>query len=260
MRVVTWNVWGRFGPWQDRTPRILATLRELEPDIVCLQEAWGTHVTNQADELATQLGLHPVFERSRMPSSPRDSDSVSLGLAVLGRWPVAAHRRPHLPDGPGGPPPHKDSSVALVVTLDHPAGPLHVVTACLDWQADRGDARLAQTHALAALLTDTALDGPLPVVLAADLNSRPDTREFQPLRRVLIDTWAATRPEQSGYTFTTDNSFVGPHEWLAGGRIDHVLVRSGVAGRPLAIRATMLAGTDDPPPSDHYAVVADVDW
>ncbi|MFG2466063.1 hypothetical protein ACGFXB_11480 [Streptomyces canus] len=51
-----------------------------------------------------------------------------------------------------------------------------------------------------------------------------------------------------------------PHEWLAGGRIDHVLVRSGVADRPLTVRATMPAGTDDPPPSDHYAVVADVDW
>ncbi|WP_329335250.1 endonuclease/exonuclease/phosphatase family protein [Streptomyces sp. NBC_01352] len=61
MRVVTWNVWGRFGPWREREPRILATLDELRADIVCLQEAWSTHGTTQADELAARLGLHAVF-------------------------------------------------------------------------------------------------------------------------------------------------------------------------------------------------------
>jgi hypothetical protein len=91
------------------------------------------------------------------------------------------------------------------------------VTACPDWQADRGD---AQAHALAALLTDLALDGPLPVILAADLNSRPDTPEFQPLAQVLVDAWATTHPGQPGYTFTTSNGLVGPDEWLADGRID----------------------------------------
>ncbi|WP_181139361.1 endonuclease/exonuclease/phosphatase family protein [Streptomyces sp. Ru72] len=41
MRVVTWNVWGCFGPCRDRAPRLLDTLATLRPDIVCLQETWS---------------------------------------------------------------------------------------------------------------------------------------------------------------------------------------------------------------------------
>ncbi|MDX2860114.1 endonuclease/exonuclease/phosphatase family protein, partial [Streptomyces scabiei] len=40
MRVVTWNLWWRFGPWQERQKAILAVLRELRPDAVGLQEVW----------------------------------------------------------------------------------------------------------------------------------------------------------------------------------------------------------------------------
>ncbi|MFG2022227.1 endonuclease/exonuclease/phosphatase family protein [Streptomyces sp. NPDC048825] len=259
MRVVTWNVWGRFGPWRDRAPRILATLDELQADIVCLQETWSTSDTSQADEMAARLGLHAVFTRSRMPRRQPTPDAAILGLAVLGRWPVVEYRRHQLPDGADGPPRRGDPTVALAVTFAHPAGPLHVVTACPDWQADRGDARLAQTRALAALLADPALDGPLPPILAADLNSRPGTPEFLPLTQVLVDAWAATCPAQPGHTFTTNNAFVGSDEWLADGRIDHILVRSGMPGRPVTLQATTLAGTSEPAPSDHYAVVADLD-
>ncbi|MFI6441107.1 endonuclease/exonuclease/phosphatase family protein [Streptomyces sp. NPDC050759] len=258
---MTWNVWGRFGPWRERAPLIAATLETLRADIVCLQETWSTHDGCQADELAARLGLHAVFGRSRMPRpQPGDSDHVVLGLAVLGRWPVLGHRLHLLPDGPAGSPPeHGEPSVALAVTFDHPAGPLHVVTACPDWQAEREGARLAQNRALAALLTDPALDGPLPAILAADLNSRPETPEFQPLAQALVDAWATTHPGDPGYTFTTENRFVDPDEWLADGRIDHLLARSGAPGHPLTFRATALAGTGDLAPSDHYAVVADLD-
>jgi endonuclease/exonuclease/phosphatase family metal-dependent hydrolase len=210
---------------------------------------------------AARLGLHAVFGPSRMPRpSVSDGQDVLLGLAVLGRWPVLGHRTYALPDGPAGSPPgHSEPSVALVTAFDHPAGPLHVVTACLDWQAERTRARRAQNRALATLLTDPTRDGPLPVVLAADLNSRPGTPELQPLAESLVDAWATTHPGRPGHTFTTANPFVGPHEWLADGRIDHVLARPGTPGRPLTFRAATLAGTGNPVPSDHYAVVADLD-
>ncbi|POX47964.1 endonuclease/exonuclease/phosphatase family protein [Streptomyces sp. Ru72] len=259
MRVVTWNVWGCFGPWRDRAPRLLETLATLRPDIVCLQETWVTHDTGQADDLAAQLGMQAVFSRSRMPEPAPAPNAVELGLAILGRWPILEYRRERLPDGTDGPLPATDPSVALVVTFDHPAGPLHVVTACPDWHADRSQARLSQIQALAALLTDPALDGPLPVILAADLNSCPDTSEFQALTRVLVDTWAAACAGQPGYTFTTNNSFVGSDEWLAEGRIDHILARSGMPAHPLIVRAAALAGTSEPAPSDHFAVVADLE-
>ncbi|WP_329335248.1 endonuclease/exonuclease/phosphatase family protein [Streptomyces sp. NBC_01352] len=194
------------------------------------------------------------------PGPQPAADAPVLGLAVLGRWPVLEYRLHRLPDGPDGPLHDRAPSMALVVTFEHPAGPLHIATACPDWQADRGGARLAQNRGLTALLTDPALDGPLPVVLAADLNARPDTPELRPLARAFVDAWDAVRPGQPGFTFTTGNGFVGSHEWLADGRIDHILARPGTPGRAVSVQAAALAGTADPAPSDHYAVVADLGW
>ena len=38
MRLVNWNLWWRFGPWQERRSAIESVLRDLVPDIVFVQE------------------------------------------------------------------------------------------------------------------------------------------------------------------------------------------------------------------------------
>ena len=48
MRVATWNIWWRFGPWEQRAPGIEATLRSIDADIVCLQETWTLDGRRQA--------------------------------------------------------------------------------------------------------------------------------------------------------------------------------------------------------------------
>jgi endonuclease/exonuclease/phosphatase family metal-dependent hydrolase len=68
VRVMTWNVWWRFGPrWEDRQPGLLATLDQFRPDVLALQEVWGTSDTTQADELAEALGLRAVFASPSYP-------------------------------------------------------------------------------------------------------------------------------------------------------------------------------------------------
>ena len=65
--------------WHQRQSRIVLRLRELAPDIIGLQEVWATNSTTQAN--------------------------VSLGVAVLSRWPITdvderrlpARHRPHDP-------------------------------------------------------------------------------------------------------------------------------------------------------------------
>jgi endonuclease/exonuclease/phosphatase family metal-dependent hydrolase len=63
----------------------------------------------------------------------------------------------------------------MVATLAHPAGPLQVVAACLEYEPAYNDDRIAQAQALVDLATDPALDGPLPVIVAGDLNAAPDS-------------------------------------------------------------------------------------
>ena len=36
MRVMTWNLWWRFGPFGQRLPAIIDTMRQIDADVLCL--------------------------------------------------------------------------------------------------------------------------------------------------------------------------------------------------------------------------------
>src|SRR6266568_1462002 len=56
VRVVTWNVWGRYGPrWETRQAALEDTLAEVEPDVVCLVEAWRWGESSQPAQVARRL-------------------------------------------------------------------------------------------------------------------------------------------------------------------------------------------------------------
>ena len=38
VRVLTWNLWWRFGPWQERLDTIAGVLAEIDADLCGLQE------------------------------------------------------------------------------------------------------------------------------------------------------------------------------------------------------------------------------
>ena len=247
---MTWNVWWRFGPrWQARQPGIVRTLRTADPDVVALQELWATERTTQAHELAGQLGLHAGFAA---PSYPPETDiarpdDAALGLGILSRWPVDALRPVPTParHRPGFDP------VALVASLAHPAGPLHVVVACLEYEPAYNDDRVAQARAVAELATDPALDGGTPVIVAGDLNAAIDSPVLRPLTDVLTDAYAAGGGDPATTTAPPD---AGPD--LRDRRIDHVLYRPGRFAQQVTVtRATRADG-----PSDHRAIVVDLSW
>ena len=69
VRVITWNVWGLYGPWQDREAAIAATLRNARPDIVVLTESWAKGGDSQCARLAGPLGLpHHAFSGIAAPA------------------------------------------------------------------------------------------------------------------------------------------------------------------------------------------------
>jgi endonuclease/exonuclease/phosphatase family metal-dependent hydrolase len=92
------------------------------------------------------------------------------------------------------------------------------------------------------------------VIVAADLNAPPGGPELEPLLAVLDDCW---QPQvYDGVTYSSRNPYLRKGEWLEDNRIDYILVDDGLT--PIGSR---LAGLDEDhgrPPSDHYAVVADV--
>jgi endonuclease/exonuclease/phosphatase family metal-dependent hydrolase len=253
VRVMTWNVWGRFGAWRERERAIVDTLRSAQSDLLALQETWRTSVTTQAEVLGTELGLHATYAQSRMPV---DSDpDVELGVALLSRWPLSDVQVHRLPSE------QVPATIALMAHVDHPAGRLHFATTCLDWEQDHSSHRLAQSHALEALFADTALDGRQPVVLAGDLNAPPDSAEIQALTATMADCWARGTREP-GYTYSAGNPHIRRGDWHTDSRIDYVLARPGTPGRAVDVQHVTLAGLNAadglPVPSDHYAVVVDL--
>src|SRR2546430_707302 len=93
MRILTWNLWGRNGPWERRREAIAATLAGVRPDVCGLQEVFGSGGWNMAAELAERLGLH--WDWAVAHGDP--DGAAALGHAVPSRWPIARHAQAPLP-------------------------------------------------------------------------------------------------------------------------------------------------------------------
>jgi endonuclease/exonuclease/phosphatase family metal-dependent hydrolase len=258
VRAMTWNLWWRFGPrWEDRQPGIRATLERLRPDVVALQEVWAGRETTQADELAAALGMQAVFASPSYPPSP--DDQCDLGIAVLSRWPILGHETVVMPAR------HRAwDPVALIVRVDHPAGPLPIVAACLDYGVPYTDDRIAQGTLVADLATDPRFDGPCPVLLMGDLNAAAGSPVLRRAGDVLTDAWTAGGGAADAITLPSTHPSApleaGPQ--MVDQRIDHIFFRPGREDQQVLVEGVQLAG--DPVggvhPSDHRAVVADLRW
>lgn len=269
LRVATWNLWWRFGPYEQREPAIVETLRTIDADVVCLQEVWSTDEdessdgADQADLLAQQLGMHAVR------TSPVYFDGAAFGNAIISRWPnelIADEALPRADGSPG----HRR---ALAARVDTPWGAWPFASTHLDHRFDASATRQLQVERLLTLAAtwrgDPNVD--LPVVIGADLNALADSDEVRTLtgRRpgvdgiVFSDVWEQAG-RSPGITWSRDNPYVADSAW-PDRRLDYLLVswpRPKPVGNP--VRA-WLAG--DVPvdvdgtavwPSDHAAVVADL--
>ncbi|MGW8064874.1 endonuclease/exonuclease/phosphatase family protein [Streptomyces ziwulingensis] len=268
MRVVTWNLWWRFGPWADRQKAILAVLRDLEPDVVGLQEVWAADDgANLAEWLAGELGLHCAWAASEAPGRWQrriGDDTVGIGNAVLSRWPVVERAALRLP----APADLDDGRLALYARLDAPGHPVPFFTAHLNSGAHASAVRREQAAALAEFVAGRRHGTGFPPVVTGDFNAAPDSAEILLLGRpapdgrgpALRDAWAHADPSAPSATWDGTNPYI-PHGPAAGARIDYIHVGPpGPAGLG-RVRTAHRAGdgpVDGVWPSDHAAVVADL--
>jgi endonuclease/exonuclease/phosphatase family metal-dependent hydrolase len=259
LRVLTWNVWGRFGPWEAREAALIRSLEALEPDVIALQECWRDRSgETQAARLAKALGYHAAYGGGTFLA-----EDWATGSGLLSRWPIEHHEHREFPA------PSRDvwGGSALFARIAGPRGSLAVFSVALDWPPHASATRQASVRQMAAFVLEVA--GPaFPTVICGDFNAPPDSDELRMLTGrtettapgfALFDAWemAGAGP---GYTWARSNPWTLP-VLLPDRRIDYVLVgrpRRGGAGH--VVRCA-LAGTepvDGVVPSDHYAVVADL--
>ena len=154
--------------------------------------------------------------------------------------------------------------VALRVRVDHPAGPLPIVAACLDYGVPYTDDRIAQGDFVADLATDPSCDGPCPVLLMGDLNAAADSPVLRRAGDVLTDARSAGGGAADAVTLPSTHPSApleaGPQ--LVDQRIDHIFFRPGREDQHVLVERVQLAGdpVDGVHPSDHRAVVADLRW
>ncbi len=271
IRVMTWNLWWRFGPWQQRREAIARTLEAERPDVLGLQEVWaadGEDGENLAGWLAERLGMHWVWSRSpvqdRWHSRNGGDTSVDVGVAVLSRHPILESAERRLPTVPGFP---DDGKTALHALIDVPGGPLPFFTTHLNSGVPESEVRCAQVRELAAFVVERAT-GPYPPVVTGDFNAEPDFDEIRLIcgyktapaapGLVLLDSWRFADPALPQGTWDISHkesvNFGDQPSCL-----DYILVGlPGPAGRGWVRSARRAADrpVDGVWPSDHAAVVA----
>ncbi|MEV7284394.1 endonuclease/exonuclease/phosphatase family protein [Streptomyces sp. NPDC093252] len=274
MRVVSWNLWWRFGPWEARQKAILTTLRDLRPDVVGLQEVWdgggdGDGGGSLADWLAGELGLHAVYAPSHAPErwQRRIGDpEVGIGIAVLSRWPVL--ERATLPLS--APADLDDGRLALYTRLAAPQYEVPFFTTHLTSVPHGSAVRMGQVTALAEFVAAHRGDTAFPPVVTGDFNAFPDSDEIRlfggqvtapPVPgQTFYDAWQYADPGAPWATWDPANPYVAQGGYPPA-RVDYIHVgRPGPdgLGRVRAVRRAADGPVDGVWPSDHTAVVADL--
>jgi endonuclease/exonuclease/phosphatase family metal-dependent hydrolase len=262
LRVLTWNLWWQFGPWRQREPAIVETIRRLDPDVVGLQEVWRTGEGAGADgsslRIARALGLHEVYE-SRV-----DFDGVAFGNAVLSRWPIAGHEAVALP----APDTKQEFRTILRADIDGPGGPIQLFTTHLNWRLDESAVRQDQARELVEFVARSPART-YPAVICGDFNADPDADEIRMLtgkaagpvdRYVFHDAWAVAGDGGPGSTWSNRNPYARL-DLEPDRRIDYVFAgwpKQGGAGNIVSAQVVGDAPVEGVHPSDHYGVLAEL--
>jgi endonuclease/exonuclease/phosphatase family metal-dependent hydrolase len=265
MRVVSWNLWWRYGRWQERREAIVAELRRVRPDVCGLQEVWADPDENLAAYIADKLGMYHAYAPSPAPGKWQrkiGDASVGIGNAVLSRWPISESDVGRLPAGDEP----DEGRVVLYARIDTPYGNVPCFVTHLNAACGQSELRQEQVVAVAEFMRQKGQDG-YPPILTGDLNAPPDADEVRclvgkappPLRGfVLVDAWAYARPLLPGWTWDRRNPHVAA-TFEPDARIDYVFVGlPGSCGRGQVLDVE-LVGTerrDSVWPSDHFGVLA----
>lgn len=257
VKVLSWNLWWQFGPWEQRAPAIEATLEAANADVIALQEVWGDAGENHAKILAEKLGY------SYFHAACSTMNGVGFGNAILSRWPIAETKVVTL----SGKPETGESRNALFARIDGPRGPFDLFCTHLNWRYEQSHIRQEQVREVAEFVkANTA--GKMPPILCGDFNAEHMSEEIRMLTGLTSaaaegltfhDAWniAGKGP---GLTWDNRNAFVAA-EFEPDRRIDYIF-----AGHPKArgrghvtdVEIIGNAPVNSVWPSDHFGLMAKI--
>ena len=243
IRIMSYNIAAGHGD----ISAIAEVIREYDPDIIALQEVdvnWGIRsgYDDQAEYLAEALDMDYFYGEIYTLEPDRDGEGIpdrQYGLAFLSKEPIWYSRNHQItrhstqPGEPGIQPLPGFPEIAI----PFPGGIVHFFNTHLDY---RPDPAVRETQIMEMIGIMTEVDA--PVVLAGDLNARPDAPELDPLFVLLRDAWEEREDEDDpGFTFPADE----PDR-----RIDYILHSPHFEVAMIEVVESQA--------SDHLAIVADL--
>jgi endonuclease/exonuclease/phosphatase family metal-dependent hydrolase len=263
VRVVTLNLWGRFGDWPSRRAVLIDGLRALRPDLVTFQEAI---VVDGYDQVVDLLG-----DGYRVAHQTGREDDGS-GASIASRWPLTGLRELDLNVTPrtAG---FACGTLVAEIRAPEPVGALVFVNHKPNFESKLAYEREQQAVLAGRFLEELAADGDRHVVVAGDQDATPEAASIrfwtgeQSLDETSVcyrDAWRVMHPGEPGATFMPGhNPLVGP-AWPRDlcRRIDYVFVRCDTHGPTLAVtecRRIFDEPVDGVWASDHFGVLADLE-
>lgn len=254
LRVMSWNLWWRFGAWGHRQSGLLRTMRDATADIIGVQECWPEQIQGFADDLE----FHSVT------SEPDPESEFGFVNAILSRWPIELSKQENLPslDGPA-------RRSVLMARTRTPFGPIPFFTTHLDWQYDRSAHRQTQLETVCEFVAQNTGDPEqFPAILTGDLNAVPDSDEIRRMTgrsapyvpgMIFSDSWEQVGHGE-GHTWSETNPNLQTPAW-PNRRLDYVMTqwpRERPKGNPAAATLVGMRAVDGAVPSDHYGLVVDL--
>lgn len=271
VRVLTMNVQNLEGD-PGRQEILHNGIKQIDPDLISLQEVIDSPEHHQMDDLLDGTGLKGAHQSSSLSYEPPWADRYG-GTALASRWPYRVVealdlRQLEAQDVPW-------CSLAAVVEVPNEGDMLFIATTA-SWRLDASAVRERQAIAVTDL--DARHRRDLPSVIAGDFNADPDAASVRYLtgrqslegRSVYYsDAWDV-RGTGPGYTWTVDNPAAEAvvneivRQPAHRRRFDYVLVGSAHAHPSSYCRIEDARLVFDQPinevwPSDHYGLVVDME-
>jgi endonuclease/exonuclease/phosphatase family metal-dependent hydrolase len=242
LTVVTLNLWHDQHDWPKRLNVIVAEMRRLRPDVLCLQEVLqNPNLRNQAETLGDSLGCHVQFASVDGPERPK-----RYGNAILTPHPVLFGESRNLA-------PADDYRAVAHVRFDWNGRPVDAYSTHLHHTPEGGSTRATQIRHLLAYVDSTRGDG--PVVVAGDFNAELGTPEMKLVTERYESAFHFVHPKAGRSESMTFNPRFGPDP----GMIDHIFVEREGSKRLVPRTSEVIFDTVGPDSiwaSDHFGVVA----